>query len=406
MAVASPSNQGTYQYYLVKNWDEREATRAPIGFQAVFGRPETGAKTLYSDDAEVVSIDVQRSNGERTAVLVPRGGIVRSLGSLQKSQTVTKFTNQERVYPLSIELFDIHSSQLNKRLAGEPPGQPWSREKRLRQLVKEALMEGVKRTVRMFEILAAQSVETGKQDAIIGTADTDLQYDWQRKATHSFTASTLWSAATPDIPGDLDTACDLIRQDAFGRGDVALMGSEAIKYVIKNSDVQTLADNRRYQLVAIGKGVQLPSKYQWLVDAGWDPRGYIETYKGRTIWLFTYEHGYTNSSGTWTNYMPTKKVIVFDSSARCDRYFGPPETLPLDSRMIAFYQDRFGLSPMALPPVKTWGSGAKGNVVRPEMFHFDAYPNGDNTTITHRTQSAPIFGTTHVDSFVTITIAS
>lgn len=400
--ATSPLSPDIYQRYLIEAWDERESVKAPVGFQAVFGRPETGAVTQFCPDAEVVDIDVIRANGERTAVLVPRGGISRSLGSLQQSLHNEKFTNQQRVFPLSIELADISAGQLNKKMGGEPPGQPWSREKRLRKLVISAMKETVKRTIRMFERLAAQSARTGKQDAILGTSDANFQYDWKRKATHSFTASTLWTAASPDIPGDFDLCCDLIRQDAFGRGDVAICGATAMKQIIKNSDVQTLADNRRYQLVAIGKGVALPSKYQWLVDAGFDARGYIETYKGRTIWLFTYEHGYTNVS-TFTPYMPIKEVLVFDSEARCDRYFGPPETLPMDSRMMAFYQDRFGLSPMSLPPIKKLGSA---NVIRPEMFWFDAYPSADNTTITHRTQSAPIFGTTEVDSFVLMTIAS
>lgn len=402
--VTTPNSPDIYQAYMVKAWDERDSTRVPLGFQSIFGRPETGATTLFSDDAEEVDIDVIRANGERTAKLVLRGGISRSMGDQQQALHNEKYTAKQRVFPLSIELADISSGQLTKKMAGELKFQPWSREKRLRKLAIDGMKETVKRTVRLFERLSAQSALTGKQDVLLGTSDSDLQYDWNRNANHTFTVSTLWTAASPDIPGDLDSACDLIRQNGFGRGDVALCGATAIKQIIKNSDVQTLADNRRYQLVAIGKGVSLPAKYQFLADAGWDPRGYVETYKGRTLWLFSYEHGYTNDAGTFVPLMPINDVLVFDAGARCDRYFGPPETLPMDSRMLAFYQDRFGMSPRALPSVPSYGG--MGNIVRPEMFHFDAYPSGDNTTITHRTQSAPIYGTTEVDKFVKMTVAS
>ena len=61
-----------------------------------------------------------------------------------------------------------------------------------------------------------------------------------------------------------------------------------------------------------------------------------------------------------------------------------------------FYADAFGMTADAVPSVKYQGTSS---VITPEMFHFDAYPNADASVITHRTQVAPIFGTTHVDSF-------
>jgi hypothetical protein len=384
---------------MARVWDDRDAIGVPTGFQSIFGRPETGAETIFSNDAEVVDIDVQRGN-ERTAVLMPRGGISRSLGSLQKSLNEEKFSNQNRVYPLSIELFDISSAQLNKRTSGEQLYSPLTREQRLRKLAMKAMKETVKRSVRMFEILCSQSARTGKQDAIIGTADTNLQYDWKRNTANTFAVSTKWDAASPDIIGDLDLGADQIRINGHTRPDVAIIGASGMKAFIRDTEAQNLSDNRRYEVMWISSTNAVPSKLQFLVDAGFDPRGKVVTYKGRSLWLFTYDEGYTNSAGTFTPYMPVDEALLFDSRARCDRYFGPPETLPLDSQMIAFYQDRFGLSPDAVPsvPIK-----ASGGTIMSEMFHFDAYGSQDHTTITHRTQTAPIFGTTHVDAFARLT---
>lgn len=397
--VTTPNSIGTYQRYMAPMWDDRDGIVVPTGFQSIFWNPGSIGETHFSDDSEVVDIDVQRGN-ERTAVLTPRGGIMRSMGSLQKSLNEEKFTNQNRVYPLSVEIFDIYSGQLNKRASGEKLYSGAAREFRLRKLAIKAMKETVRRTVRMFEILCSQSARTGKQDAIIGTTNADLQFDWRRNASNTNAAAAVWDTGTPDIISDLDIACDAIREKGHTRPSVAIIGASGMAAFIKDSTAQNLSDNRRYEILTINDRNPLPSGLQFLVDAGFDSRGMVSTYKGRTLYLFTYDEGYTNASGTFTPYMPVDEVLIFDHRARCDRYFGPPETLPLDSAMRAFYQDRFGLAPGAIPTIKM---KTKPGIIMPEMFHFDAYPNGDNTAITHRTQCAPIFGTTHVDAFARIT---
>jgi len=393
--VTTPDGISTYQRYMARAWDERDIIGVPTGFQSLFGRPETGSQTIYSDDAEVVDIDVIRGN-ERIAALVPRGGIQRSLGSLQEALNEQKFSNQSRVYPLSIELFDIDSGQLNKRLAGEQLYAPWSRERRLRTLAIKALKETTRRSVRMFEVLASQMARTGKQDAIIGTSDADLQYDLRRNAGNTITVGTKWNAASPTILDDIDSGCDVVRQNGHMRADVLVLGASAMAAALNDTDFQTIADNRRIGLIRVSPDNPVPSKLQFMVSSGFDARGMIMTPKGRMLWLFTYDEGYTNSSGTYTPYMPLDEGLIFSSDARCDRYFGPPETLPMDSRMRAFYMDRFGMGPDALPTIKMKSAPS---VVEARMFHFDAYPNMSNTTVTHRTQSAPIYATTHVDCF-------
>jgi len=54
----------------------------------------------------------------------------------------------------------------------------------------------------------------------------------------------------------------------------------------------------------------------------------------------------------------------------------------------------FGFNPSA-PPMP---ARASSGVVRPEMFYCDAYYSPDWKRVTIRTQSAPIFATTHTDS--------
>lgn len=392
MAV-TPGTVGAYQRYMAALWDERATVGVPTLFQTIFYElSRNGGQTIFSDDAEVVDIDIIRANGERTAAMIPRGMIGRSLGSLQQATHEQLLTNVNRVFPLSIELYDIYSSQLNKRIAGEQLYAPYSREKRLRILAAIGMRETVKRVARLLEYLSAQSARTGKQDAIVGEATPS--YDWSRAAGNTITVGTKWDASG-DVMGDLDSAGDVIRQNGHMRMNVGIFGASAFSAAVNDSTFQTLSDNRRFGFVSVGKGNSLEARLQWMVDAGADFRGWIHTPKGRTIWAFTYDEGYTNSSGTYTPYMPLDEVLLFSSEARCDRYFGPPETLPMDSAMRRFYMDRFGMSPDAIPSANIKNAG----VLSPRMFHFDAYGNQDHTTISHRTQCAPIFATVNVDSF-------
>lgn len=398
--VATPAQYGIYQRFMLPLWDERDAFRAPTGFQSIFGRPETGASTVFSPDAEVVYMDIIRNAGEHYAKLVPRNNVVRSLGSLVSSGSEEKFSEAHRVFPLSIELFDITSDQVKKRIAGEPQMQPWTQQKRLRTLSMNAMKETVKRTIRMFEILASQSARTGKQDAIIGEATPT--YDWRRNAANTIditATSTVWTNAASNPIGDMDDALNQMRINGGQLGDYALVGVDVWDAFVNLTKNQNLADNRRYEVLYVDSNRQVPSKLQFLVDGGFEPRGEVVTFGGRRIWFFTYLEGY-DLSGTWTPYMPVDQVLLGYSGARCDRQFGPSVTFEEDSAMRAFYQDRFGLSSSAIPSVPFV---ADSNIIRPEMFYFDAYPNNRNTVITHRTQSAPIFGTTEVDSFALLT---
>jgi len=390
MAI-TPVTQGQYGRYMDAYWDERDLIAVPTGFQAIFAKLSRGAP-IYSDDASIVDIDIIRGN-ERTAKLMPRGPITRSLGSVQESLNEQKFTEVNRAYPWGVELFDLYAGQLNKRVRGELVSRPLSRQERLRVLAAGAMKETVRRCVRLMERLAAQSMRTGKQDAILGEASPT--YDWSRNANLTITVGTKWDASG-DVMGDIDTACNRVRQYGHMNPDVAVFGKSALAAALSDSTFSSIADNRRLGFLQFGMGASLPSKHAWMVDAGFNYRGEIITHQGYTLSAFTYNEAYDNSSGTYTPYMPVDETLIFSSDARCDRYFGPSETMPLMSAQRQFYADAFGMTADAVPSVKYQGTSS---VITPEMFHFDAYPNADASVITHRTQVAPIFGTTHVDSF-------
>jgi hypothetical protein len=118
--------------------------------------------------------------------------------------------------------------------------------------------------------------------------------------------------------------------------------------------------------------------------------------------MFTYVDIYNDLSGTVTKYMPTDRVLLFYSGARCDRFFGPPELLPMIPMRQLFYQQFLGVSPqmpIGVPSVKNAGA-----TIRPDMFYFDAYADEKWKTITGRMQAAPIYATTQTDAFSLINV--
>ena len=272
---------------------------------------------------------------------------------------------------------------------------------RLRYHALKIHHENVRRQVRLFEVLAAQSVLTGKQDAILGTTNTDLQYDFRRNSTHTVTVGTSWAGGSADILGDIDAGCAKVRSNGRTMPDMMVLGSTAMNSFVKDTTVAALADNRRFEFLQVGRNNPMPQKFQRFVDGGFIAQGVLRTPAGYELWLFTYLDIYNRpSDGAATKYMPDENVIIASSMARCDRYFGPPENLPMVPMREALYRDYFGFDPMQPPmPAKM---RAAGNVIDPAMFYCDAYVSGDWKKITIRSQSAPIFATTMTDAFVVL----
>jgi hypothetical protein len=384
---------------MVDVFDEKSIIGVPTGFQQFFGAVETGAKTLFSPNAADVDIDIMRGN-ERLGALVHRGMEARPLGPTQKNTNTQKFSNFSRVFPLGEEEGDLDANQLLFRQAGENPYAQRTRAERLRALALDNHQEHVRRFVRMFEHLCSLSILTGKMPAILGTAVSDLEYDFQRRTDHIVTVANAWDSVSADIFGDLGSACEKIRANGHVNPDMVIVGDGALDAFLKDDEVSALADNRRFQQVEVRMGQNVPAKFDRFVAGGLLPRGRLQLPNGYELWVFTYNDVFTNDAGSPEKYMPADEALVCYSGARCDRYFGPPERLPMTASEEAYYQEFFGFSP-AQPPMPPKIKGGAGTV-SPAMFYFDAYKGASMKNVTIRTQTAPIFATTMTDAFVTL----
>ena len=397
--MSTPAPADLFSRYMAGAFDEKKIIGVSTGFQAFFGNPSNGAETIFSPDANQVDIDIIRGN-ERLAALIPRGTVSRSLGSANKNLRSEQFSSFSRKYPLSEEEADISADQLIQRVAGENPYDNKTRMQRLRHHALKLHHENVRRTVRMFEVLAAQSILTGKQDAIIGTANTDLQYDFRRNTNHIITVGTSWAGGAADILGDIDAACALVRANGKMLPDMMLMGSTAINSFVKDTTVSALADNRRFEFIRVGDNNPAPPKYQRFLDSGFIAQGKLRTPSGYELWIFSYLDVYTNAAGNPTKYLPDDNVVITSSMARFDRYFGPPENLPMIPMRQQLYRELFGFDPTSAPMPQKMRNAS--GVIDPAMFFCDAYVSGDWKRVSVRSQSAPIFATTMTDCVVTL----
>ena len=388
-----------YSRFMVDVFNEMAIIGVPTGFQQFFGAPETNSRTLFSPDSAVVDIDIMRGN-ERLGALIHRGMESRPLGPTQKNTNVQKFSNFSRVFPLGEEEGDLDANQLLFRLAGENPYARRTRTERLRELAMENHNEHVRRFVRMFEHLCSLSILTGKMPAILGTTVSDLEYDFQRRPSHIVTVANTWDSVSADIMGDLTSASEKVRADGHVHPDMLLVGDNALEALLKDPAMLALADNRRFDQIEVRSGYNAPEKFQRFLDGGFLPRGRLQLPSGYELWVFSYVDGYTDEAGDFTKYLPADEALVCYSQARCDRYFGPPERLPMTASEEAYYQEYFGFSPAQPPmPPNIYGGD---RTISPAMFYFDAYVADTKKNLTIRTQTAPIFATTMTDAFVTL----
>ncbi len=399
MGVFSPVAVDSFSRFMVEMFDEKDIISVPTAFQAFFGNPAAGGQTVFSENSNDVDIDIIRGN-ERTSALIPRGMISRPLGSLQKNLNVENYSSFSRKYPLAEEEGDITADQILQRVAGENPYQAMERQSRMRILGLKIHLESIRRIVRMNEILAAQSVIEGIQDAIIGTTNTDLQYDFKRNAALTVTPANTWNSGSQDILGDIDGMCTLLRQHGKMNPNFMGLGTSAMDAFIADTTVAALADNRRFELLEVSTNNPVPPEFARFTEAGWIARGRLRTPAGHVLWMFTMLDVYDNTAGTSTPFMPVDKVIITNVKARADRYFGPPENLPMIGQRIQLYQEFFGFNPESAPMPPNIKS--PGGIIMPAMFHSDAYVAPDWKKITVRTQHAPIFATTQTDSFGTL----
>lgn len=360
-------------------------------------------QTVFVDDAESFEIDIQRGTGVRPAKMLHRGTSSQDT-TRTKTQTEEKFSNIVRKFPLVETYGAINSTELLKRIAGENPFNPAGRMAKLRNKAMKIHTEHMRQHITTAEYLAREALLTGEHPAIFGTTNSDFIYDFYRNPANIITVANPWDGGSQTIIANLDTAVDKIQQNGklFAKDYGCLMGTDAFAAMKADASIRSDADNRRLMFVELGGNVQLPANFARYASNGFAPRGFLETDKGRTIWVFTYDITFiddftTPGVDTVTPWMPLDQALVFHPEVRCDRYFGPSDRMPITQTEVAWYQEMFGFSMMSPPmPMELDNPG----VIDPRMF--TCYAEATKKAVNLFTQSAPVMATTQTDGFVTL----
>jgi hypothetical protein len=347
-----------------------------------------GGRLIPAMDVKQVTYEIQRGN-RRTSQLVTRAGVAnRLLGENQKNLDMGSYTQISRATPLSIEEFAISNEKLLEKLPGEPTTDSGvTRQFRLRYYAGVAQNEMVKAQMRLMNNLVGEGIRTGYQTAVTG--DTDNLYDFYRDANNMVTLGTPWGSnpttATPLT--DLDSLISGMIARSGVMPTIALMGHTALTALLKCDQVSDFRnETMNAAFVNASERLTVPSEYQFLVDAGWEMKGMLYTWEGRSLYIFTTEALSDNSSGTPTRCMPANEVVLCNANSRLDGIFGPPETLPETATDSRLYQEWFGFAPGATPPGQT-----SAGIVSPEMFYLDARRNESKTAYLMRSQTAPLY---------------
>jgi hypothetical protein len=392
---------------MIDGFDEHEIIAVSTVWLPFFGDPNAeGSKTLFSPDRNAVDIDIKRGN-EKYAKMRLRGSGSQTLGANIDGLRAEKFSSISRKYPLMEELYPINAEQLDWRSFNDNPYMDSDKQSRLRKLAKHGADEIMRRMTRSFNLLAREAIIEGQMSALFSTTNPDYIYDFYRHPDLTYTVGTAWDAAG-DVMSDLDEACQRVQRLGKTRPDAFFTKGAVTTAMTENTNFSNLADNRRFNLVGIGSSdrvgenpiTSMPSRYQKFVNSGWNYKGWIQTSEGYMLHIFVTPDYVEEDDETFTDMVPDGYGILCNTLARCDRYFGPDEKLPITPSRARVYEELFGIGLMI--PNDQLNIKNRNALIRPDMFYYDAYANENWTNITIRAQSAPIYATIHTDAFCTM----
>ena len=408
MVAGQPTVFDVFSRVLAGGFRESNYVKVPTGFQSFFGRPGTGSFTVFSPNANALDIEIVRAN-LKPAALVPRGAVGRFIGSVHQDVQINEGTMFSRRYPLIEEEVNLSADQLNYRvIASEGPYDNLTEADRLRLLGRIGYLELTRRILRLQERLAVQSITLGVQ-SYQNIADTTVNiYDWRRNAANIVTPTHGWGNSAGVPLTDIDSMADQLTFAGQMVPEFMLFGGLTMKYFLANTQISTNYGNKLYfNLMQVGRGAEMDPKFQFMVDAGLIYFGNLRTPKGYDLAIFTYPKMYDSSTTitkTSAKYLPDDLCVMGTTEARADRYFGPPERLPLTQVEATEIMERFGFNPGT--PILPENIVGGPQVVLPQMFYTDAYASPNRKHMTLRVQGAPVFPTTQTDAWGTLTVGT
>lgn len=397
---STPSAVDGFSRYFARGFDETQIIAVTSVFLAMFSR----RRPIIRTDAEVVDIDIRRGN-EKAGKFIVRGTVGEYLAN--KATGTGKYSSFTRKFPLSEETFNLTEEQLSDRMHDENPYENMSRLERQRALARDAYHQMMQKTIRAWEIAASYSALTGTQPSILSDpTNPDFLLDYNRNSDliETFLAGEQFDNAAVDplqvIDDKIQKLINIGKVSGQAGGQyIALMGVEAINGLLTNPLIEGQGDNRRLYTIEKNPGMLPPTQISDMIAGGAAYIAKAVTNRGRTVHFLTYDAIYEDDAGDPQFYMTSKSMLLTPITFRADRYFGPPDTLPMTSIDRTYLRETFGLTPQT--PLKASAMKAAPGVIVPQACYTDAFPGAARKNAVLRVQSAPIFATTQTDALFT-----
>jgi hypothetical protein len=226
---------------------------------------------------------------------------------------------------------------------------------------------------RAVEHMASQVLQTGQLALINDAGASTFTMNFHPKATHFVTVGTSWANVAANALDDIESLCNVVNTNGRSRPEDMIFGRTAYLNFLKNTQVQTIADNRRFELVFLeaptmrGQG----GIYLGTLSAGMY-RLNMWGYEG------VYKHPQT---GAITKYVADDKVII-KAPGRLDLTWGNIPTVgAMDSRVLPFLPGRVSSSSNGID------------------LHQTAWIEKDNTALTIQVAARPLTIPTAIDTF-------
>lgn len=276
------------------------------------GKPSKFMTDFFKDRGattqEKIQIDIVRGE-ERVAIDVLPGSGPNGSKKLQP------YTSKEYLTPAYDESYTMTAGEIKTRLAGQNAFQKADINARVSQFFRDAMVDGQDRIDRSVELQAVEILTTG----LLTFENTD-SLDFKAKAAHFTDVTTVWSNVAAKAIDDIERIAREIRQDSLSVPDLVIMGSNSIKEFLRQTETKDIINFRRAKLIDIV--TPRPSS----AEKGATFHGFIVA-GPYELQLWSYPQYFVTSADgvepvTKAEYLNPNKVIVMDSKARLDRWYG------------------------------------------------------------------------------------
>ena len=251
---------------------------------------------------EKVTVDFENDTNDKLAPAVVKGSV-----PVQRDG----FQSHEYTAPLIAPSMALSIEQLNRRTFNESIVSGMTPEQREAQYLADDLKKLDAMITRTEEYMAAQTLlnnaysinqyVNGYGTSLAQPFSINFYGDGNNSNQAVYTPGSNWAINSTTILSDIASMCKMLKKKGLPATDV-ILGASAADVFLRNTDIRTILDNRRLQLVADTldpKEVAPGTTYIGRINAD-----------GNAVDVYAYSATYVDGSGTEQYFFDAKKVCV------------------------------------------------------------------------------------------------